>query len=213
MKITVFGAAGDVGSRIATEALSRGHTVSAVVRNANQFEKLPTGTTPCIGDAMNNQDVSRLTAGQDLIISALRPAEGQEQLLVPLTRSILDGAIQSKTRVLIVGGAASLKMPGQDDITVLTAPDFLPEDVVPIALACFAQHKTCLNETQADWAYLNPPAMLTPGKRTGVFRLGHNELMFDANGNSAISMEDLAVVLLDEAENPKHRQVSFTAAY
>jgi len=213
MKITVFGAAGDVGSRIATEALSRGHTVSAVVRNANQFKKLPTGAIPCIGDAMNSQDVSRLTSGQDLIISALRPPEGQEQLLVPLTRSILDGAIQSKARVLIVGGAASLKMPGQDDITVLTAPDFLPDDVVPIAQACFAQHETCLNDTQADWTYLNPPAMLTPGKRTGAYRLGHNELMLDANGNSAISMEDLAVVLLDEAENPKHSQVSFTAAY
>ena len=104
-------------------------------------------------------------------------------------------------------------MPGQDDITVLTAPDFLPDDVVPIAQACFAQHEICLNETHADWTYLNPPAMLAPGKRTGAFRLGRKELMFDANGNSAISMEDLAVVLLDEAENPKHRQVSFTAAY
>ena len=63
-----------------------------------------------------------------------------------------------------------------------------------------------------DWAYLSPPAQLAPGERTGNYRLGTNELMLDAEGNSTISMEDLAVVLLDEAEQPKHHRTRFTAA-
>jgi putative NADH-flavin reductase len=34
-----------------------------------------------------------------------------------------------------------------------------------------------------------------------------------ADGNSTISMEDLAVALLDEAEQPRHHRTRFTAAY
>ncbi|MES9902766.1 MAG: hypothetical protein ABW168_08795 [Sedimenticola sp.] len=50
-------------------------------------------------------------------------------------------------------------------------------------------------------------------ERTGNYRLGTNELVDNKEGVSQISMEDLAVVLLDEAEQPKHHRVRFTAAY
>jgi putative NADH-flavin reductase len=213
MKITVFGAAGDVGSRIVAEALSRGHGVSAVVRNHAQVDKLPTGVTPCVGDAGNAGDVARLTAGQDLAISAIRPPTGNEDQLPILTKAILDGVAQTDTRVLIVGGAASLKMPGQDDVTVMTAPGFLPDEVLPIARACVAQYDLIRADERANWSYLCPPAMLTPGARTGAYRLGRDELVVDRAGNSAISMEDFAIVLLDEAEQPKHHRIRFTAAY
>ena len=64
-----------------------------------------------------------------------------------------------------------------------------------------------------DWAYLSPAALLEPGERTGDYRLGADELLVDAEGNSAISMEDLAVALLDEAERPEHHRARFTVAY
>lgn len=213
MKIIVFGAAGDIGSRVVAEALSRGHAVSAVVRTAAQFAKLPKGATPCVGDAGDTTDVARSTADQDIAISAIRPSTGSEDQLAALTKAILDGVTRTNTRVLIVGGAASLKMPGQNDITVMTAADFLPDEVLPIARACMAQYALIRANTQANWSHLCPPAMLTPGGRTGKFRLGTDELVVDQNGNSAISMEDFAVALLDEAEQPKHHRIRFTAAY
>ena len=213
MKITVFGAAGEVGSRIVAEALIRGHQVTAVVRHQSQFDKLQEGVNPSSGDAENVEDVTRLTDGQDLIISAIRPPTGKEDRLAPITQSILNGAAISDVRVLVVGGAASLKIPGQGGVTVLTAPNFLPEEVMNIARACSTQHETCEANQNANWTYLSPPAMLIPGTRTGNYRLGSDELIFDKDGISNISMEDLAVVLLDEAENPKHHQTRFTAAY
>jgi len=213
MRIIIFGAAGDVGSRVVAEALSRGHEVTAVVRDPAQFNKLPKEAIARAGDAGDVEDVARLTADHDVVVSAIRPPAGSEDQLVTITKAILDGAAQSGIRVLIVGGAASLEMPGQSDSTVLTEPNFLPEAVLDIARACFAQHEACRAETRTDWAYLSPPAMLTPGTRTGSFRLGTDELLVDVNGDSAISMEDFAVVLLDEAEYPKHHQVRFTAAY
>lgn len=213
MKITVFGAAGEVGSRIVSEALTRGHEVTAVVRNPTQFQKLPQGVNTCAGDAGIIDDVVRLTAGQDLVISAIRPPTGNEALLASITQSILNGVAKSDVRVLIVGGAASLKIPNQGETTVLTAPNFLPKEVINIARACFAQHEICNADQNANWAYLSPPAMLTPGTRTGNYRLGSDELICDENGLSKISMEDFAVVLLDEAEQPKHHRTRFTAAY
>jgi len=213
MKITVFGAAGEVGSRIVSEALSRGHEVTAVVRTSTQLNKLPQGVTAVAGDAGIIEDVVRLTAGQDLVISAIRPPTGDEALLASITQAILNGVAKSNVRVLVVGGAASLRFPGQADTTVLTEPNFLTKEVINIARACFAQHEICNADQNANWAYLSPPAMLKPGVRTGNYRSGSNELMFDKDGRSQISMEDLAVVLLDEAELPKHHRSRFTAAY
>ncbi len=213
MNIIIFGAAGEVGSRIVAEALTREHSVTAVVRNTAQLNQFASGVTTRLGDAENIDEVARLTANQDLAISAIRPATGQEHKLITATESILNGVTQSGIRTIIVGGAASLKLPGQGDTTVLTAPDFLPVEVMSIARACFAQHQVCKANQQADWTYLSPPAMLVPGIRTGKFRLGNDELLVDMRGVSQISMEDFAVALLDEAEEPKHRRSRFTAAY
>lgn len=213
MKITIFGAAGEVGSRIVAEALFREHVVTAVVRNSAQFNKLPNGVTPRSGNAESIEDVVRLSANQDIVISAVRPPTGYEDKLVSATQSILDGAAQSNTRVLVVGGAASLKLPGRDDTTVLTAANFLPAQLINIATACFAQHKACEAHLNANWTYLSPPAMLIPGTRTGNYRKGVDELVVDKEGVSKISMEDFAVVLLDEAEQPKHHRSRFTVAY
>lgn len=55
--------------------------------------------------------------------------------------------------------------------------------------------------------------MLEPGDRTGQYRLGTNALVVNERGESRISMEDFAVAMLDEAENPKHIRRAFTVGY
>ena len=213
MKIIVFGATGDVGSRVVAEALSRGHAVTAAARSEAKLQFLPEAVTKRVADVADGESLAGLIAGHDLAISALRPPDGEEDSLVALTRSVLSAAAQTDVPALIVGGAASLRMPGQNGTTVLTAPGFLPEAVVPIARACFAQYELCMAETQADWSYLCPPAMLLPGERIGQYRVGSDTLLVDPAGESRISMEDFAVALLDEAEIPKHRGERFTVAY
>lgn len=213
MKIIVFGARGDVGSRIVAEAQARGHNVTAVVRREAQRKMLPPSVNTRVVDVAKAEDVAGVMAGHDLAISAIRPPDGQEDALVPLIRSILDATAHSQLRVLIVGGAASLKMPDQSGAAVLTAPGFLPESVLPIARACDAQYRLCEAEARVDWSYLCPPAMLVPGKRACRYRLGSDVLLVDPDGNSGISMEDFAVALIDEAEKPQHRMARFTAAY
>ncbi|MGW4895423.1 NAD(P)-dependent oxidoreductase [Kitasatospora sp. NPDC004240] len=213
MRITVFGATGNVGRRVVAEALSRGHEVTAVVRDPSRPHGLPEDAAVAVGDARTVEDVARLAAGRDVVITATRPAPGSEHELAVATEGLLTGLAGTGVRLLLVGGAGSLRLPGRDDgATVVDDPEF-PADWRPIADACDEQFALARASAGVDWAYLSPSALLEPGERTGRFRLGRDELLVDADGRSAISMEDLAVALLDEAERPAHHRTRFTAGY
>ncbi|MFB9837076.1 NAD(P)-dependent oxidoreductase [Actinoallomurus acaciae] len=211
MRITVFGAAGGVGSRVVAEALARGHEVTAVVRRAGHRHD---GAQVRTGDAADAGEVARLSSGQDVVIAATRPAPGREHELAATAKALLTGVARTDpaARLLIVGGAATLTVPGTGG-TVVDAPDF-PADLRPIARACAEQLTVCrAADPDVDWVYLSPPALLDPGERTGTYRTGTDTLLVDGSGRSAISMEDLAVALLDEAERPAHHRTRFTVAW
>lgn len=148
-------------------------------------------------------------ANHDAAISAVRPPAGQEATLVSLTRSLLDAAVGAGVHLVIVGGAASLRLPGEPH-TVLSKPGFLPPAVRPIAEACDAQREAVLARSDTSWSHVCPPANLAPGARTGRYRLGADTLVVGPDGTSQITMEDLAVALVDEAETRAHRGRSFT---
>ncbi|MEV7186109.1 NAD(P)H-binding protein [Kitasatospora sp. NPDC093102] len=213
MRITVFGATGNVGSRVVAEALARGHQVTAVVRDPAKPHGLPSAVTLVVGDARNPEDVARIAPGQDVVVTATRPAPGSEHELAIATEGLLAGIAGTGVRLLAVGGAAGLLVPGGGGTTLVDSPGF-PEEIRPIALACNEQLDLYRAAgPDVDWTYLSPAAVLEPGTRTGRFRIGHDDLLVDTEGNSAISMEDLAVALLDEAEQPVHRRARFTTAY
>lgn len=213
MKITVFGATGNVGKRVIDEALMRGHEVTAVLRNSSRIDELNSAVNVVIGDADNISDVVKFSEGQDLVISATRPPQGVEGLLVSTTKSLLSGLAQTKVRLLLVGGAASLTVPNKPDTLVVDDINWVPLAWRDIALACLAQHKLCQEDEVIEWSYLSPPAMIQPGERTGTFRLGSDELLVDEQGISSISLEDFAIALVDEAEHYKHSKKRFTVAY
>jgi uncharacterized protein len=104
-------------------------------------------------------------------------------------------------------------VPGAGGGTVVDDPDY-PAAWRPVALACAEQLAVCRAAGGGvDWACLSPPALLEPGARTGAYRTGTDTLLVDGSGRSAISMEDLAVALLDEAERPVHHGTRFTVSW
>ncbi|WP_129668051.1 NAD(P)-dependent oxidoreductase [Phytoactinopolyspora endophytica] len=212
MRITVFGATGNVGRRVVTEALARGHEVTAVIRNPARAHEVPAEATVRVGNADQIDDVTELSAGQDLVISATRPVAGEDDALVATARSLLAGLARTNVRLLLVGGAGNLTVPSNGKLAV-DDPNIVPPAWRGIAQACVQQFEAVRTETTVDWAYLSPPAMLEPGERTGHYRTGTDELLFDTDGTSRISMEDFAIALLDEAERPKHHRSRFTVGY
>jgi putative NADH-flavin reductase len=208
MRILVFGATGAVGSRVVHEALSRGHQVTAVSRSPKH---LPSAAVVRLGDASNPDEVAELSRGHDVVISATRPRPGQEDELVQAAKGLLIGLATTGVRLILVGGAASLIEPNTG-LPVTETPDF-PPAWRPIALACNEQLYLVRATTDMDWTYVSPPALLEPGTRTGRYRIGKDHLLTDATGASHISMEDFAIALVDEAQEPRHLRTRFTVGY
>ncbi len=208
MNVVLFGATGMIGSRILQELLSRGHKVTAVVRNP---EKVP--ANPAVkavsGDLRNTSQSAGLIQGADAVISAYSPGN-EPARIVDATRSLIAAAQQAGVkRVIMVGGAGSLLV--APNLRLVDTPDF-PAEWKPIATA-HADAFEVLQNSRLDWTYFSPAALIQPGKRTGKFRLGTDNLITDAQGNSSISAEDYAIALVDELETPKHIRQRFTVGY
>lgn len=212
MKMVVAGAAGNIGRRICAEAHARGHDVLAVVLRPPAPGLLPPGVQHIVANMADSSAARRVSVEAEVVIAATRPPDGAQQVLLLTTTNLLDAAAVTGARLLISGGAATLTVPGSGGVRLLDHPRFLAPAYRAIAEACALQHERCIQHTTAQWTYLSPPAELVPGERTGRFRLGTDELLLDARGVSRISMEDLAVALVDEAESNAHPQQRFTAA-
>jgi len=213
MKLAVIGATGFVGSAILEEALDRGHDVTAIVRNPAKLKPHPK-LRPTQGDVYIAEEVARLVAGHNAVISAFNPGWGNPDiydLQVKGARSIIDGVKKAAIkRLLFVGGAGSLEVkPG---VQALDLPGF-PAEYKQGALATREALNMLRKESGLDWSFLSPSADLAPGQRTGKFRLGTDQMLSDANGKSRISTQDYAVAMIDEVEKPKHIRQRFTVGY
>jgi len=213
MKVALLGATGFVGSAILGEALSRGHTVTAIARDV---AKLPrrSGLAAQFCDLFDTTALAELLRGHDAVISAFNPGWKNPNLYddqVQGTRSILAAIGQADIRrVLWVGGAGGLEVrPG---VRVIDAPDF-PAWVRPGSLATMNALEQLREHPELEWSFLSPSAQMAPGVRTGKFRLGQDALLVDADGESRISVEDFAVAMIDELEKPSHIRQRFTAGY
>ncbi|SDY72289.1 hypothetical protein SAMN05216215_103377 [Saccharopolyspora shandongensis] len=210
MKIAVIGAAGMAGSRVTSEATDRGHDVTAVFRGEVPAS-LPGGVNAVRGDATERDQMSKLFTEADAIVAATRPRPGQEGTVTATITALLDAAVETRTRIVVIGGAGPLQTPGRPEQLVVDNPDYVAPEWRIIAAASVAQLDAC-REHPADWVYLSPPAVLEPGHRTGTYRRGGTTLLTDAEGTSRISAEDLAVAVLDELENPREEK-HFTVGY
>ena len=207
MKIAIIGASGFVGSRILSEALNRGHEVTAIVTKPDKLPAAPK-LRSLEGDATDPALLAPLLAGHDVAISAFNPGK-DESGAGP--RSILDAAKRAGVaRLLVVGGAGTLEVaPGR---RLIDEPDF-PTQWKAGALKTAAFLDLLRGEAELDWAFLSPAAMLAPGERTGTYRVGGDQLLTGPDGQSRISTEDYAVAMLDEAETPCHSRQRFSVAY
>ncbi|WP_040793619.1 NAD(P)-dependent oxidoreductase [Nocardia paucivorans] len=210
MKIAVVGAAGMVGSRVVAEATHRGHDLIAICRTTRPTT-LPPGVSAVEGDADDPDRMSTLFSGTDAVVAATRPTAGHEHLVARTTTALLEAAATARTRILVVGGAAPLRIPDHPERLVIDDPNYVPDTIRPIASASVVQLEVC-RARPGNWVYLSPPVILEPGKRTGKYRRGTTTLVTDASGASRISAEDLAVAVLDELENPSEER-HFTVAH
>ncbi|HWG28291.1 NAD(P)-dependent oxidoreductase [Actinospica sp.] len=215
-KVVLFGASGMIGQRTLTEALGRGHEVTAVVRDPAKVTAKGEKLTVHAGDVTDPATVTRVAEDADTVIAAVSqrgPGLDQTAAYQKVGESLIEGLRalgEDAPPVVIVGGAGSLEVaPGQ---RLVDQPEF-PDAHKGEALAHAELLGWLRGVTDVKWAYLSPAAVIAPGERTGTFRLGDNGLISDAEGKSFISAEDFAVALVDEAESGAHIGERFTIGY
>jgi putative NADH-flavin reductase len=199
MKAALIGASGKVGRRLAAELIQRGHEVVGLARRPAE-----TGTSPLrLVDATDAAALAEALAGCEAVFHAANFRSSDPAAVLRAMK------IAGVGRLLVVGGAGSLYVsPGPQFID---SPDF-PEAFRP-EVAAGRAFLHVLQDSDADWTFLSPALVFAPGERTGAYRLGGDDLMRDAKGESRISYEDLAKALVDELETPQHTRRRFSIAY
>lgn len=162
MKIALIGATGFVGSAILKEALDRGHEVTAIVRDPEKLQPHP-NLHPQKGDVSGTDEVARLVAGHDAVISAFNPGWGNPDIYnqqVKGTKAIISGVKKAGVmRLLFVGGAGSLEVkPGVQSVDL---PEF-PREWKQGALATREALNMLRTETSLEWSFLSPRRICPP---------------------------------------------------
>ncbi|MBW4029023.1 MAG: NAD(P)H-binding protein [Acidobacteria bacterium] len=207
MNVVLYGASGNAGQRIYRELVARGHDVMAVVRKP---ENLVSGIKSKQDDLSNTDRIVEIVRGADAVISAYAPPDEDTDQLIEVTRRQIEAVRKAGVpRLIVVGGAGSLEVaPG---LTMLASGQ-LPDQWVPIATS-HSKALQLLESSDVNWTYFSPSAFFGPGERTGSYRLGTSIMIANENGESRVSMEDYAVALVNELENPVYERSRFTIGY
>jgi uncharacterized protein len=203
LRVSLIGATGHAGSRILAELVKRGHQVTAIVRHPERVPKLDSVITRQ-GDANRVDDLAPILRGHDIVVSSVHFLDSQAGRLIDAVRNA------RVPRYVVVGGAGSLD--NGKGVKLIDAGG-VPEPYQAESRAGCEFLDLLRQTSDLDWTFLSPSAQFVAGERTGVFRLGTDIALRDANGRSWISYEDYAVALVDEIEQPRHSRRRFTVGY
>jgi len=121
-------------------------------------------------------------------------------------------SVQDSPRLVFILGAGSLTNPATGELAI--------EDIrkVPGAEAWInipAQQLRQLDYLRtvdsADWVGVSPQMVFAPGRATTP-KLGRDEVMTAADGESRTSTGTMAVAILDELQSPAHLNTRFTVS-
>ncbi len=212
-RISVIGGTGYAGGAIVRAAAGRGHEVTAMARTA-PAEPVE-GVRYLQGDARDESAVKAVIDGADVVVHALAPRGDLAGRLPEVAANVARMVRDAGGRLGVVGGAGSLRVPGTQ-ILVMHTPDFPAEFRAEAAEMGTILADLRASDESLDWFFVSPAGTFGPwaaGEHTGTFRLGGDELLADAAGNSFISGADFAHAFVDEIERPTHRRERFTVAY
>ncbi|MFB9760860.1 NAD(P)-dependent oxidoreductase [Ectobacillus funiculus] len=207
MKIGIIGASGKAGSLILKEAVSRGHEVTAIVRDAAKVKIQNVAALEKNIFDLKTEDIKNF----DIIVNAFNAPFGEEHLHVEAGKVLIEALKDApQTRLIVVGGAGSLFVDEAKTVRKFDTPDF-PEAYLATAKNMGKNLEELQNTSGVQWTYISPAGFFdAEGKRTGIYQKGGDQLIFNSKGQSYISYADYAIAVLDEIENPQHINERFT---
>lgn len=205
MKIGIIGATGKQGHTTLKEAISRGLDVTAIIRNKHKL----TEEVPYIEKDLFDLTTTDL-APFDVIVDAFNAPLGQEILHQTSLDHLITILANTKSKLIVVGGASSLFIDSKKTMVLGDTPGF-PESAKPTAKSMRNALTDLRKVTNFDWAYLSPAAFFNPnGHKTGHYQIAGDILTKNEKGESEISYTDYAIALVDEIESNSHHQERFS---
>ncbi|GAB6120390.1 NAD(P)-dependent oxidoreductase [Dysgonomonas termitidis] len=216
MKVALIGATGFVGSHLLQELVNRGFEVTALARSVDKIPVKDGQPKAVAADVTDLKALAAVLKGNDVVLSAFNPGWSNPNIYndfmkgsEAIRQAVKEAGVK---RYVMIGGAGSLYIDGRQ---IVDGADF-PESIKPGATAARDYLDVLKKEKELDWTMFSPAINMHPGiktGRTGKYRLGTDEPVFDKDGESVLSVEDLSVAVVDEIENHKFSRQRFTAGY
>ncbi len=214
-KVAVIGATGFVGKQVVNELANRGYAVNAIARDSSKVEEKD-NVAAVSADVNNVEELAKVLEGNDAVINTFNAGWTNPNLYDDFlngSRNIEKAVEQSGVkRFITVGGAGSLFIDGNQ---LVDGPDF-PADIKPGATAARDYLNEIKQNKTLDWTFFSPAIEMhqgTAGVRKGTYRTALENPVFNGEGRSILSVEDVAVALVDELEQNNFVRQRFTAAY
>ena len=215
-KVAVIGATGFVGTQVVKELANRGYFVNALARNTSKIEESE-NVKAVTADIYNTTELSEILKGNDAVISAFNPGWTNPNIFEDFLKGAesIEKAVEESgvKRFITVGGAGSLYI--AEGLQLIDTPEF-PAEIKPGAEAARQYLEMIKKNENLDWTFFSPAIEMhqgTAGVRKGTYRTALENPVFDENRRSVLSVEDVAVALVDELENNQFVKQRFTAAY
>ncbi len=191
MKLALFGATGATGRHLLEQALTRGHHVTALARDAASLPTDHPGLTVVLGHIAQPEAVLRVVRGQDAVISVLGVRDGG-----PVTicsdgaRAIIAAMRTAGTRRLI-----ALSAYGASETRHASLLIRFVRAVIADKMRDKDAMEALVRDSGLDWTLVRPP-ILTNGAASGTYRAGAAPRMA---AFARIARADVAHFLLREA--------------
>ena len=209
MKLAIIGATGMAGTALYKESVSRGHDVTAIVRNRDKAVSL-------LGSGVRviEKDVFDLSKSDmdsfDVIINAFATVPNKAYLHLDLAAKLiaLFRETESPRLFFILGAGSLLDKEGKKFLdTLKTVPDAASWISIPIEASKTLDYLRSIENV--NWVGVSPSAEFVAGDAT-VPVLGKDHLLSSAGGESIVTSGTMAVAILDEIENPQFIRTRFT---
>lgn len=202
MKLSIIGASRGIGRKVVSEALERGHTVTAMARSMETATADPENLTTLLGDATNATDVAAAIDGADAVIltlglprdaSVLKPTT----LFSDATRTLI-AAMETNgiKRLLTVTGFGA-----GDSAEKLSTPERLAQKaLLGRAYADKDLQEQLIRDSALDWTIARP-GILSDNRKSGAYKVLVEK---ETWRNGLINRADVADFLVSAAEQASH---------
>jgi putative NADH-flavin reductase len=196
MKIAVFGPTGPLGRQIVTQALERGHEVTALARSPEKLGASHARLRVVKGDVFDGRAaIEPAVAGQDAVVSALGVGRSFKAggLIARAMPILVEAMERQNVRRLIFTSGLILKL-DQAPLLVRLLMRLLMSDLMRDKKA----GEDVLRKSRLDWTLVYPVG-LTDKPKTGKYRSGERLALRGFPMVSRADVADLILNLLDDA--------------